>query len=285
MKFAVTGATGGLGSLALDYLVRSGQDVGNLVAIVRDPAKAARLSAQGIEVRVADYEDRAALERALAGVDRLLLVSSNTVGSRQAQHENVVAAAKAAGTGHIVYTSLAKADSNLSPLAPDHVGTEAALRASGLSHTVLRNNWYHENHVDEVARAAQLGVIPSAAGDGRVGSVSKADLAEAAARALVTPALDGRVLELSGALWNFDDLARIASRIHGKPVKFERVPAEARQAALVGAGLPEPVAAFVTGLEVSIAKGALEVESGDLEEVLGRKAETLEAGLKRLLGK
>ena len=174
MTIAVTGATGQLGRLVLDELLTS-QEPDSLVAIVRDAAKAGELAARGVQVRVADYSDPAALEAALTGVDRLLLVSGSEVGARVAQHGNVIDAAKAAGVGFIAYTSVLAADTTELILAPEHKATEELIRASGLGFTFLRNGWYTENYAQTVATAKQTGAVVAAAGDGRVASATRAD--------------------------------------------------------------------------------------------------------------
>ena len=101
---AVTGASGHLGGLVADRLLAH-PSAPTVVALVRDAGKAAALAQKGADVREADYADPQALETALAGVDTLLLVSSNAVGQRFAQHQNVIDAAVRAGVGRIVYTS------------------------------------------------------------------------------------------------------------------------------------------------------------------------------------
>ena len=142
---AVTAATGHLGTLVVAGLTGRGHQV---VAVVRDPAKAARtaaLTAADVEVRVADYEDRAALDAALAGVDRVVFISGSEPGQRVPQHTNVVEAARQAGVAQLVYTSAPHADDTTLVLAPEHKVTEGVIRASGVPFTVLRNNWYTEN--------------------------------------------------------------------------------------------------------------------------------------------
>ena len=113
---------------------------------------AADLAALGVQIRVADYSQAQTLPAALAGVDRLLLVSGSEVGARIAQHRAVIDAAKAAGVSLLVYTSAPRADTTALPIAPEHKVTEELLRASGIPFTVLRNNWYFENYTRQVAQ-------------------------------------------------------------------------------------------------------------------------------------
>jgi uncharacterized protein YbjT (DUF2867 family) len=115
-------------------------------------------------VRVAPYDDPASLQAALAGVDRLLLISSSEVGRSVQQHQNVIEAAKAAGVQFIAYTSAPLAATTSLILAPDHKATEELLFSSGMDFTILRNNWYTENYLQQLNTARQTGKVVTAAG-------------------------------------------------------------------------------------------------------------------------
>ena len=157
---AITGATGQLGQHVIEELLKT-VPASQIVAIVRNPAKAEALRQQGVVVRQADYTDEAAFTTALNGVDKLLLISSSEVGQRAPQHRAVIDAAKAAGVKLIAYTSLLRADTSALGLAAEHKETEAALRASGVPFVLLRNGWYAENYA---------GTAPTAVGAWRGGS-------------------------------------------------------------------------------------------------------------------
>ena len=146
---AVTGSTGQLGRLAVAALRRRAPEAG-IIALARSPASAADL---GVTVRAADYARPETLPAALAGVDVLVLISSNDFNDRVGQHRAVIDAAVAAGVGRILYTSLLRADTSALLLAADHAATEAAIHASGLPATLLRNGWYSENHTGSLAGA------------------------------------------------------------------------------------------------------------------------------------
>ena len=103
---AVTGATGHLGRLVVEELLARGVTASDVVAVVRSPEKAADLAARGVQVRHGDYDQPQTLVTALAGADRLLLVSGSEVGCRVPQLSAVIAAAKAAGLQRIVYSSV-----------------------------------------------------------------------------------------------------------------------------------------------------------------------------------
>jgi NAD(P)H dehydrogenase (quinone) len=134
MTYAVTGASGQLGRIVVEKL-KAEAPPSEIVALARSPAKAADL---GVSVREADYAKPETLEKALKGVDVLLLISSSEIGQRGPQHHNVLTAAKAAGVKRIVYTSLLRAHTSPLNLAPEHVQTETELRGLGIPFTVRR---------------------------------------------------------------------------------------------------------------------------------------------------
>ncbi|WP_280261838.1 SDR family oxidoreductase [Nocardia abscessus] len=271
MTVAVTGASGQLGRLVVEELVRAGSTP--VVAIVRDPRKAADLADRGVDVRQADYGDPAALERALDGVDRVLLISGNEFGARVTQHTNVIRAAERAGIELLAYTSIPSATDNPLILAQEHRATEAVLAESAVPHVLLRNGWYWENYAGGLPHAVESGVLHGAAGEGRVAGAARADYAEAAARVLTTDGHAGRVYELGGGeRLTYAELAQAISEAAGKPVRYENLPEADYAAALIQAGLPEPYAKALADADAGIATGILDVRSGDLEKLLGRPA-------------
>ncbi|MFF7938813.1 SDR family oxidoreductase [Nocardia gamkensis] len=270
MTIAVTGASGQLGRLVVEELSRAGSTP---VAIVRDPGKVADLAERGVDVRGAAYDDPAALERALDGVDRVLLISGNEFGARVAQHTNVIRAAQRAGVELLAYTSIPGATDNPLILAQEHKGTEAVLAESAVPHVLLRNGWYWENYVGGLAHAVESGVLHGAAGEGRVAGAARADYAEAAARVLTTDGHAGRVYELGGGeSLTYAELAQAISEAAGKPVRYENLPEADYAAALIQAGLPGAYAEALADADAGIARGILDVRSGDLEKLLGRPA-------------
>ena len=218
---AVTGATGHLGHLVVTGLLDAGVPAAEVVAVVRTPGKAADLAARGVQVRQADYTDRTALEAALQGVDRLLLVSGSEVGQRVAQHTNVLQAARAGGVALVVYTSASKADDTPLPLAPEHIATERLIADLGIPAVVLRNNWYFENYDQQIRQAAETGALTGSAGDGRVAAATRADYAAAAVAVLTADQPTPGTLELGGdQAWSLSDLAAAVSTGTGRDVTY-----------------------------------------------------------------
>lgn len=276
MTIAVTGATGQLGRLAIADLKARGAKP---VALVRDTAKAADL---GVEARAFDY--RAPDAAALKGVEVLVLISSNDFNDRAGQHRNVIAAAKAAGVGRIVYTSILKGDASPMILAADHIATEAALRESGLATTILRNGWYTENYTGALGAALEHGAILGAASEGRVSTASRADYAEAIAVTALDASHAGKVYELAGDdSYTLADLAAEVARQSGKPVAFVNLPQAEYAKSLEGFGLPAGFAAVLADSDARAGEGALFDDSHTLSRLIGRPttpfAETVRSAL------
>jgi NAD(P)H dehydrogenase (quinone) len=192
MTIAITGATGQLGRLAIESLQARAPGQ-NVIALARDPGKAADLT---VPVRAFDYH--AADPAALSGVDTLVLISSNDFTDRAGQHARAIAAAKAAGVKRIVYTSILKADSSPMILAQDHKTTEAAIGASGIPATILRNGWYTENYTGSLGGALAAGAMIGSFGDGRIATAARRDYAEAIAVAANGTEHAGKTYELAG---------------------------------------------------------------------------------------
>lgn len=283
-SYAVTGATGHLGRLAVSSLLDRGVPATDVVAVVRDSGKAADLAARGVQVRVADYDDPAALTAAFADVERLLFVSGSEVGRREAQHRNVVEAARAAGVRRIVYTSIARADTNSTPLAVEHRLTEQLLRESGIDTVLLRNSWYVENYTAQLPQYRSTGAIVGAAGEGRVAAAPRADYAEAAAAALVADTPGSATYELGGPSFTMAELAAVLGEVTGTDLAYRDVPPADLRAGLLAAGLDEATADVVVALERATADGELDVPSTDLERLLGRSATDLRTALTTLVG-
>lgn len=266
MTIAVTGATGQLGRLVIEGL-RSRVGADRIVALARSPHKAGDL---GVEARAFDYAQVDQLEASLAGVDTLLLVSSNEIGQRAAQHRNVIAAAQRAGVGRIVYTSLLHADTSPLDLAAEHLETEAALAEAGIPVTILRNGWYTENYTGSVPGALAGGAFLGSAGDARVSSAARADYADAAVVVLTGTGHTGKTYELAGdTAWTLPDLAAEISRQSGRDIRYKDLPEADYAAALKSVGLPDGFADAIAGWDVAASKGALFDDGRQLSALTG----------------
>jgi len=285
-KLGVTGATGHLGAHVIDLLLEK-VPAAQIVALVRDTAKAAAFAAKGVEVRRADYNDDVATwEKSLAGVGALLLISSSEVGKRVPQHATVVDAAKRAGVAHLAYTSILHADSSRLMLAGEHKATEEIVRAAGIPFTLLRNGWYNENYTETLAPALEHGVILGSAGNGKIAGAARRDYAAAAVAVLLEgpSAHANKTYELAGdTTFTRADVAEAAARQSGKPVAYKDLPSAEFEKALEGIGLPAIFARVYADCDDGVARGELENTSGDLHRLIGRSTTPLEVSVSAAL--
>jgi NAD(P)H dehydrogenase (quinone) len=278
---AVTGATGALGGLVIDHLLRR-IPADRIVALARDPGKAAALR-ESVQVRIADHDDRAAVDTALAGIDVVLLISGNEFGKRMAQHQNVIEAAKQAGVSRLVYTSAPHADTSTAFITSEHKATEKLIRDSGLTYTMLRLNSWPENYVSHLTTGPQTGSIIGSVHDGRVASAAKADYAEAAAVVLTTAGHDNAVYELTGdTAWNYHQLAAAISEVTGATVTYEDLSSDEHAARLRRQGVDEPTIDFLVQLDADLASGVSADATDDLHRLIGRPTTPLLDGLRAL---
>lgn len=271
MTIAVTGAAGHLGRLSIAALQGRGIAPDTIVAIVRDPAKVVDLVDAGVQVRVADYADAAAVREALEGVDKLLIISGSEVGQRLSQHTRIVDAAVSAGVGFIAYTSVLNAPTSPLGLAAEHRATEDLLAESGIPHVLLRNGWYWENYESAVATAQATGTLFGCAGTGRLAGAARKDFAEAAAVVLTSDGHAGAAYELGGdEHLTSDDLAGVLTDVIGRPVTYRDLPQAEYAKVLEGAGVPALYVDMLADSDAGIAAGALDTDSGDLQRLIGR---------------
>lgn len=267
--YAITGVTGKFGKRALATLTQLVPDA-HIVGIARNAENAAKSVPSGVEVRSADYTDKASLIKALTGVEKLLFVSSLPGGdvSRQAQHQNVIDAAKEAGVGYIAYTGYPQIETAKSPLSEDHRYTEKAIVAAGLSHSFLRNNWYLENELGTIQGALKGQPFGYIEGPGHVGWAAEIDYADAAAKVL-TLTNPKAVYEFAGAPRSYADLAAIVQKVSDVPFEVHaETEAEFKQS-LLNNGLDDGTATAITAMQTFISNGDLDEQTSDLIDVLG----------------
>lgn len=283
----VTGANGQIGRRIVDQLVARRGGVAGIAASVRDPARAADLIGRGIVVRQGDFDQPETLADAFAGVDKLVLVSTDGPNDvRIAQHRRAIAAAVAAGVGHILYTSFidVAADSP-ADFAAVHRATEADLAASGLPFTALRNPLYADFLPMTVAAARETGSFQLPAGSGRASFISRTELADAMAAAALAPALARQVYELSGqATHDYHDVAAAIARASGKSVRYQPVSEDAYAAALEASSLPRWLARAMANMYSAVAAGKFDRVSNDFAALVGHPPRPLPCLAQELFG-
>lgn len=280
MTILVTGAAGQLGQRVIHHLLETYKIApADIVAATRSPDKLAELSAKGVVTRKADFDDAANLAQAFAGVDRLLIISTDsldTPGKRLAQHKAAIDAAKAAGVKHIFYTSMPNPDKSLVTFAPDHLGTEAAIKASGLGYTILRDAWYMDNFMMSLPHNLQGGKWYTATAGGKAPYISREDCALAIAAALASSNTDSRTYTLTGSTsYSITDIASTVSAITGRPLEVIDVTDEQLSGGMTGAGLPPFVVDMLVSADANIRAGNFDQLSADFTTLTGKEPQTL----------
>ncbi|MBF4606532.1 NmrA family NAD(P)-binding protein [Curtobacterium sp. VKM Ac-1393] len=280
MSIIVTAASGHLGRLVVESLIERGAAPGSVVATSRDVGRIADLAASGVRTAVLDYSRPNTIADVIGAGDVVVLISSDAVGQRVAQHAAVIDAAARAGAGRIIYTSVLDASRSTLVLAPEHKATEEAIAASGVPATILRNGWYTENYATALDIARQSGMLVASVGEGRVASASRRDFAEAAAVVALDDTTAGRVFELSGdTAWTHAELASVLTDLIGSPVRYRALSPDEHAEFLRGAGLDEDTVGFLVALDAGIRDDLLAHTSGELRALIGRPTTTLAAGL------
>ncbi|WP_440555934.1 SDR family oxidoreductase [Streptomyces sp. SCPE 10] len=285
MPIVVTGATGQLGRLAVEALLRRGTPAADIIATGRDLTRIKDLADRGITVRRADFADADSLAEAFAGADRLLLISASVpVDERVANHRRVIDAAASAGVSLVAYTSTTHADTATTVIGATHGETEEYLRDRGIPSVLLRNGWYLENYTSQLPQILRNGAVVGAAGEGRISAASRADYAEAAAAVLTTEGHTGAVYELGGdESFTLTELAAAISAAAGKQVTYTDLPVTDFARVLAAAGLPAELAEVLADADRGMNRGEMFTDSGDLHRLIGRPPVTLAEALKDAL--
>ncbi len=276
----ITGAAGQLGQRVIHHLLETYKvPAASLIAASRDPSKLASLSAKGVVTRAADFDDPATLEAAFKGADRLLIISTDALavpGQRLKQHKAAVEAAAKAGVKHIAYTSMPSPDKSLVTFAPDHLGTENAVKASGLPYTIIRNAWYMDNYLHGMPHNLQGGSWYTSSGDGKVSNISREDCAIAIAAALASGTAESATYTVTGSeSLNADEIAAIIADAVGKPLKAVQVSDEQLGQGIRGAGLPGFVADMLVSADANIRAGNFDLVTTDFTKLTGKQPQTL----------
>lgn len=270
----VTGASGHYGQQVIENLLKSlpGSQIG---ASVREPDKAAAFAERGVRVRQGDFVKPESLQDAFEGAEQVLIVSVNAFGEEAVrQHGAAIAAAKNAGAKRILYTSHQWANDEplFVPSRENHAPTEELLQTSGVPFVSLRNGFYAESALFQLASLKETHEVALPA-DGPTCWTARADLAAAAAKLLLDPGLlaDGISAPLTGSeTLGFADLAELASEILRVEVKRRLISLDEYEHVLVGHGLPAPIAKGVATLFTAAEAGEFAQTDPTLERLLGR---------------
>lgn len=275
----VTGAAGQLGQRVVHHLLETHKvPAGRIIAATRDPSKLAELAAKGVATRKADFDDAAGLVSAFEGAGTVLIISTDALavpGQRLKQHTAAVNAAAKAGVKHIAYTSMPSPDKSLVTFAPDHLGTENAIKASGLPYTILRDAWYFDNFMMSLPHNLEGGKWYTATKGGKVPYITREDCALAIAAALVGKP-ENKTYTLTGSTsYSIADVASAVTAITGRPLEVIDVTDEQLSGGLTGAGLPSFVVDMLVSADANIRAGNFDSLSRDFTTLTGKEPQTL----------
>jgi len=277
----VTGATGGLGHETIDALLTT-TPATEIAALVRDASKATDLAQRGVDVRQADYFDYPALVQALRGTEKVLLVSAVAFTDRLRQHRNVIDAAKEAGVKHLFYTSIQRSSDFVMPqVTESDLATEAYLKASGLTYTILHNGYYFEGLGYLIGAEVPAATIRVPAGEGKIAFIKRTELAAATAALLTSAGHDNQEYTLTGSTaYSFHDVARELAGLAGHPITYHTSEPAPYIAQKVAAGFPEVVATFFAQWAEAAQHGMLAGTPDTVARLLGRQPTSLREYLK-----
>ncbi|MEL6561936.1 MAG: SDR family oxidoreductase [Bacteroidota bacterium] len=276
----ITGATGQYGSQVIKHLIQKGVNVADIGAMVRSEEKAQKLKTEGVRIHLGNYEDVDSMRQAFAGVDKLMLVSSNDRGpvtNRTKHHMNAITAAKEAGVKHIFYTSFVRtpnhAQSAIADFQNSHIETEDFLKESGMQYTILQNGIYQEMILPFIGeKVAETGRILFPAHDGEASWVLREELAEVAAQILISEGHENKTYTLTNTdSIGFEQIAGYISACLGKDISFQSPPADEFQSMMKQGGVPEMYVGMMTMWGTAVAQNTMNKTDPALADFLGRK--------------
>ena len=273
-KVLVTGATGTTGNAIVRQLSAAGIPTRGLV---RNPAKAVGVDLPHIEIVAGDLSNSASLAAAMEDVEALYL---NVVPGAEAlnQIDNAIAAAKASGVSTIVKLSglLASADSP-SEIIRMHAEADHRVAASGINYTILRANSFHQNIGGQLNGIKADGAFYLPLGDAHQSLIDVEDIAAAAIVAMTTDAHRNQRYDITGPeSLTFHDVAKILSKLSGKPVSYVPISRAQFEEGLRGYGTPDAAAASVGELFEVFASGVYAGVTQDIEKIIDRPARSFE---------
>ena len=286
MQILVTGATGNLGSSVIETLLKN-IPAQNISALVREEERKVEIQAKGITIFQGDYDNVFALERAMANVDTVLLISAGDQGDRMQQHRNVIDTAKKSGVKNIAYTSRALRNRKTlaHQLMEEHFLTEDYIKKSGLNYTIFRNTLYMDVLPLFVGKKVFETGIFQPAGDGKVTFALRKEMGEAMANVLSNEDCKNKTYKFTNnEAYSFYDIAKALTTLSGKKVKYHPVDISTFQERMRSTGIPESMLQKVVEFNTDIKNGQEDEITNDLENKLGRKPTTLKEGLKTLFG-
>jgi len=280
----VTGAIGNLGSSVINQLDKvANKD--QFIATSSSDKGVQNLKEKGYQARKANFNDMDTLRDAFNGVEKVLLISTMEE-NRFEQHKNVIDIAKEKGVKHIVYTSLSIKDietSAVKELMMSHFETEAYLKQSGLTYTILRNTMYADALTQILGENALNQNIVLPGGNGKVPYALRREMGEATANVLVQEGHENKVYNITGSQsYSYEEIAKELSNQSGKMINYVNADEQEFVQNLQEIGFPEFAIYLHAGTIKDIKNNQYEIEEKTLETLLGRPTATIQEFIKEL---
>lgn len=244
------------------------------MAIARSPEK---IKIKGVDKRKGDYNSRDDFEKALKGIEAVLIVSGNDYPEKRiGQHRNIIEAAKSNGLRKIVYTSIVGSEegNEFSPIVSSNRQTEKDICQSGLNWAIGRNGIYIEPDLEYIDQYKKEGGIKNSAGDGRCGYTSRPELAVAYSSLLLNEELSGQVYNLFGTPITQSELASAINRNYSTELAYHSLSPEEYLEERKSA-LGEFLGTVIAGIYNGIRSGSYDIPS-DFEKVAGRDHKSID---------
>jgi NAD(P)H dehydrogenase (quinone) len=284
-KIVVTGATGHLGGATVNHLLDL-VPASDITVVVRNAEKARSLAARGVSVAIGDYFDKDSLVSAFRGADKVLLIGSPAHSDRVLQQKNMIEAVKEARAGHVVYVGLQRkegSEAKIAAVTDVEIASEAALKASGVPYTIVRNTVY-TNHL----RLRNIGPNFLNVGMMSFGPETKTTYAEiddlglGNAKLLLQSGHENEIYNFNaGEALSFREIAALLSEIYGKEIPFKTVSILEFLSAILAAGVPQPLALYAADFTNATAAGDFSEASTALADISGRKPMTLKDSIEK----
>lgn len=277
-KIIVTGATGHYGYAVIESLIKNGVHENRIYAMARDHTKVEKLKSLNVNIVCGDYNNYSSMLNAFSGIGKLLFVSSNTVENRSEQHLKVVNAAVESGIKDILYTSQKHKEVNFSlieSIVSSHVTTENAIKGSGMNYTILRNGLYMDILPSFLGENIFKYGIYLPAGNGKIGFALRSEMAETAAKVLISKGHKNKTYNVSGDSYSFFEIAEYISQITGKNITYLSPSLDAFLKTMINQGMSKRCAKMIGGFSAATKQGELESDGSQMEKLLGRKPLTV----------
>lgn len=267
-KILVIGATGNVGAPLVAELVRRGEQVK-----AASRTKPAHLP-DGAQWVKFDFADQSGLEPALAGVDRVYVLTPAGALDPVAILTPLIKAASMRGIKVVLQTAMGVDADDSIPARQ----AEILLEKSGAPFVIVRPNWFADNLVNYWGDSAKAGALRLPAADAASSLIDTRDIAAAAAGALTSDKHNGKAFNLTGpAARTYAEAATLLSKALGRDVVYAAVDGATFVAESVAHGVPKPYAEFLAAIFVPVANGWTAVVTDDVKTLSGNAPRSLDA--------